>query len=229
MSKERKFVALLSGGLDSTVNLKLATLEGKVVLALTIDYGQKARKKETECSALICQALGVPHRVVKLPWLKAVVDSGLIRGRLPSIRGREPDRSTMERVWVPARNLLFASIGAVFAEAMSADTILFGFNKEEGEVFPDNSPQFVAQANALLRYSSLKDLALFSFTLDMTKAEIAKLGMEIGAPLELCWPCYLGGKEICRRCESCYRFFNALRSASILDIWEEKRKAINLC
>jgi len=224
MKNKEKFIVLLSAGLDSTVNLKLASLQGEVLLALTFDYGQVARKQELKRSALICRELGIPHRVVELPLLGEITRSGLISGEVPRIKNvREIGKQSMEKVWVPARNLVFLSIAVAFAEAMEGDAVVFGFNKEEGETFPDNSSFFLSAANSLLQYASLRKVKLISFTQEMNKEEIARLGWEIGAPLQHCWPCYLGGEEICGECESCFRFLNALKKAGLYQMWKEKR------
>lgn len=228
MKNKEKYIVLLSSGLDSTVNLKLASLKGEVLLALTFDYGQIAREQEIKRSALICEKLGVPHKVLGLPWLREITTSGLISGDVPKIsEDSKTGKSSMERVWVPARNLVFVSVAVAYAEAMEANAVVCGFNKEEGEIFPDNSPSFLSALNALLKYASLRVIKVISFTQDMDKEEIAKLGWEIGAPLQYCWPCYLGGEEICGECESCFRFLNAIKRAGLYEIWRERRESEN--
>jgi 7-cyano-7-deazaguanine synthase len=37
----------------------------------------------------------------------------------------------------------------------------------------------------------------------LTKAEIIRLGHELGVPFELTWSCYRGGEKACGRCDSC--------------------------
>ncbi|MHC4778390.1 MAG: 7-cyano-7-deazaguanine synthase, partial [Planctomycetota bacterium] len=60
-------IVLLSGGLDSAVNLKRAFDETELLLALTFDYGQKAARPELSAAASMCKLLGIDHRVVELP------------------------------------------------------------------------------------------------------------------------------------------------------------------
>ena len=45
------------------------------------------------------------------------------------------------------------------------------------------------------------------------KPQIVKLGMRLGAPLQLVWSCYRAGTRMCGRCESCARLDRALRVA----------------
>lgn len=141
MRNEGRYIVLLSGGLDSTVNLKLASQKGDVILALTYDYGQIASHKEIKSSALICERMGVPHKLIELHFFKELSKSGIIKGEIPLLKDvKEAGSETMEKVWVPARNLVFISIAIAFAEEMQADAVVCGFNKEEAQTFPDNSP-----------------------------------------------------------------------------------------
>ena len=71
-------VVLLSGGLDSAVNLKRALDETGVAVALTFDYGQRAARKEAAAAALMCRELGVAHRLIELPWLAEICGTALV-------------------------------------------------------------------------------------------------------------------------------------------------------
>ncbi|MFB3882412.1 MAG: 7-cyano-7-deazaguanine synthase QueC [Armatimonadota bacterium] len=216
-------IVLLSGGLDSAVNLKLAVDEGRVLSALTFDYGQRAAAREAAAAALMCRQLGVFHRLIELPWLAEICRTALVdrSAAIPEVRAEAVETGagapTAEAVWVPNRNGVFVNIAAAFAEALGADSIVAGFNSEEAATFPDNSAAFVAATNAALSHSTLSKPELRSYTQDMTKAEIVARGREAGAPIATIWSCYLGGVEHCWRCESCARLERALRQAKA---WE---------
>jgi 7-cyano-7-deazaguanine synthase len=38
---------------------------------------------------------------------------------------------------------------------------------------------------------------------DMNKAGVVKMGLELGVPYELTWSCYEGGDEPCGKCGTC--------------------------
>jgi len=219
-------IVLLSGGLDSAVNLKQAADTIGVALALTFDYGHPAAAKEASASSLMCRQLGLPHRLIALPWLAEISPSKPI----PQVTARQLDHpsvtsaQTARAVWVPNRNGLFVNIAAAFAEALAADTIVAGFNAEEAATFPDNSPAFVAAANAALQLSTHQKPRLLSYTQALTKADILRLGREINAPLAFIWSCYHGGPEHCWRCESCARLERALRQADAWDWFHAHRQ-----
>jgi len=218
-------VVLLSGGLDSAVNFKQAIDDQGVALALTFDYGQRAVAREVACAAFMCQQYEVSHRLIPLPWLRDICSTALVNpaAELPLVRPEQLDLpmvtsgQTAHAVWVPNRNGVFANVAAAFAESVRADTIVAGFNAEEGATFPDNSADFVAAANASLRLSTQGDIRLLSYTQEMDKSEIVRIGRRIGAPIPSIWSCYLGHAEHCWRCESCARLERALREA---EAWE---------
>jgi 7-cyano-7-deazaguanine synthase len=181
----------------------------KVVLALTFDYGQRAARREREASARIARRLGVPHRVVGIPWLAALTPTALVNRRAALPRLEMSERSA-RAVWVPNRNGVFIEIAAAHAESLGATRLVTGFNREEAATFPDNSKPYVRAVNRALSYSTANGVRVTSFTADLDKRAIVRLGRRLGAPLDLVWPCYEGGRAWCRTCESCLRSLRAL-------------------
>jgi len=226
-------IVLLSGGLDSAVNLKRAVDDTGVVVALTFDYGQRAASKEAAAASLMCRQLGVPHQLISLPWLAELSGSSLVdRGSIiPQLSpgelesGKVTDGETARAVWVPNRNGVFVNIAAAFAEGMGAETIVAGFNTEEAATFPDNSAEYVEAANKALAWSTLRKPILLSYTQKLTKAEIVKLGRGIEAPIVNIWSCYEAGVDLCWRCESCARLSRALKSAGLWEWFNVNRLA----
>ena len=204
-----KGVAILSGGLDSTVSLAAAARKMDVVLALTFDYGQRAARREREASARIARRYGIPHRVVRIPWLAPLTRTALVdrRARLPR---NEMSARSARAVWVPNRNGVFIEIAAAHAESLGARALVTGFNREEAATFPDNSPEYVRAVNRALSYSTANGVRVVSYTAGLDKRGIVRLGRRLGAPIEIIWPCYEGGRRWCGACESCLRCLRAL-------------------
>lgn len=213
-------VVLLSSGLDSTVNLLSAIRNGfSVRKAITFNYGQRAAAQEIRQSQKICEILEVDHQVIELPWLGHMTTTALVNTQaiVPQDEDVQIDdyvRSldTAKAVWVPNRNGVFLNIAAAFAEGLGAEFVIPGFNQEEAMTFPDNTADFLKALNHSFSYSTAVKVQTFCFTVDKNKSEIVQLGRHLNAPFELMWPCYFGGEEICRRCESCKRFLRALES-----------------
>jgi len=218
------FVVLLSAGLDSAVNLKAALDRGPVRAALTFDYGQRAGRRETEYARSMCRRFGVAHEIVPLKWLGAITRTALVNEaravpepKPDALDDREAARRSADRVWVPNRNGVFLAVAAAYAESLGAETVVPGFNAEEAAAFPDNSADFVAATNRGLRFSTRGRVRIKCFTARKRKAAIVRLGLRIGAPLDLVWPCYRAGRRLCGRCESCARFLRAVADARATD------------
>jgi 7-cyano-7-deazaguanine synthase len=168
----------------------------------------------------MCARFSIRHETIPLPWLARITGTALVGRRkpLPHIKPAELDdpvaagRSAL-RVWVPNRNGVFLAVAAAYAEALGAGRVVAGFNAEEAATFPDNSEEFAQATTRSLRFSTRNAVRVKSYTFRLRKPAIVALGLKIGAPMDLVWPCYEGGKKLCGRCESCLRFLRAIREA----------------
>ncbi len=199
-----KAVVLLSGGLDSTVSMLMGREKADIVLALTIDYGQKAARKEILAAREICKQEGILHQIVDLPFMSGF-KSGLI----------EKSGLPVSQAWVPNRNGLFLNLAACWAENIAADLIICGFNREEGADFPDNTQEYVEAVNKALYYSTKNHVRVVSLVQGMDKVEIFKKAIELGLKLESMWSCYNGEDMPCMACPSCLRNMQALKKAGM--------------
>lgn len=211
-------VVLLSGGLDSAVAAFMARQEIPLRLALTCDYGQRAAAREIEASGRLAALLGIPQQVVPLPWVQTLAAGALVGDHQPlphpeahELQGPAAEASA-QAVWVPNRNGVLLNVAALYAEALGCDQVVCGFNAEEAQTFPDNSPAFVEAINATWRLSTRNQVRLLAPTQALDKAEIVRQGRELGVPLDWLWSCYEGGIVPCRRCESCRRLQRALEA-----------------
>ena len=215
-------VVLLSGGLDSAVNLYAAAHETLVSLAITFDYGQKAAKKEIEASKKLCAALKIEHLVIDLPWFRGLGSSALNQdaraiptGAKVSIDDLNVSHATAKAVWVPNRNGLFLNIAACYAESRQADILVPGFNREEAATFPDNSLDFMRAIRKAFTYSTANKIDVQCYTINMAKPEIVDLGRKLKVPFESIWPCYFDYEKWCGECESCQRSKRAFKIAKV--------------
>lgn len=208
----RSAIALLSGGLDSVVAAGLwLDAGGSIPLCLVFDYGQRAAAREAEASARFAKRHGLRWERVALPWLAAVsqqAGSALVdaAATLPQGTTAAPgDESSARAVWVPARNCVFLSIAAAYAEALDADAVLAGFNREEAATFPDNSEAFVRVAGQLLGLGTKRGVQVEAPVQGLDKAGIVAAARRLGIGRADLWSCYRGDAEPCGRCESCLR------------------------
>lgn len=206
---KNKAVVLFSGGLDSTTALCWALKKGYDCQAVSFYYGQR-HARENAAARAIAGRLGVKLYEIKLdfPWLAScsLVNSRL---KLPDVElsriGRKGD---IPSTYVPGRNLVFASVGFSLADAVGADAIVLGPNVVDYSGYPDCRPEFYralgkAAAFGTRRGAGGRPIKILTPLIKLSKAEIARLGIRLGAPLELTWSCYGGGRRPCGRCDSC--------------------------
>ena len=220
MKNKPKAISVLSGGLDSTV--ATAYYNDKYEIhALTFNYGQRSAEMEIKSAEAVCEKLGIEHSVIDLPWLKKLGKSALTSDEdVPELKIDELDSKeicdeTARKVWVPGRNVVFTAIATSFAEALNAEKIIVGWDLEEAATFPDNSKEFLDAFNNVLEIGTLEGVKIEAPVINMSKTEIVKLGIDIDAPMDLSYSCYMGGEEPCGTCESCMRRIRAFRDVEL--------------
>ena len=211
--RREKALALLSGGLDSTVSLAMSFEAYEPACALFFDYGQHSALREEEAAERIASHYGIEFISLRIPWVEHFSDSRLISGKgEPPEENEESIGGTEWRsVWVENRNGIFVNIAALVAAHRGCRVVVTGFNREEAAAFPDNSREFVERINASLELGMRDKVHVVSPTIDMTKKEIASKGMELMVPWGDLWSCYRSGAVMCGRCESCLRLKRAIR------------------
>jgi len=187
------------------VCLALAARDGDDLVALTFDYGQRHRV-EVERARLIAERYGAEWLCVQLDASQwggsALTDSSL------SVPTGGVDADVIPVTYVPARNLIFLSVAMGVAEARDADAVYLGVNALDYSGYPDCRPEFIESfgrtaALALKRGVEGRPVEVRTPLIELTKAGIVRLGVEVGAPLELTWSCYLGFDRPCGECDAC--------------------------
>jgi 7-cyano-7-deazaguanine synthase len=221
MENKSKAISVLSGGLDSTV--ATAYYNDKYEIhAITFNYGQRSAEMEIKSARAVCEKLGIEHSVLDLPWLKKLGKSALTSdAEVPELKMDELDSKeicdeTARKVWVPGRNVVFTAIATSFAEALNAEKIIVGWDLEEAATFPDNSKEFLDAFNNVLEIGTLEGVKIEAPVINMSKTEIVKLGMEIDAPMDLSYSCYMGEEKPCGTCESCMRRIRAFKDVKMI-------------
>lgn len=217
---------MLSGGLDSTVCLALEDKERKdasPLVALTFDYGQRHRIELVRAAA-IARHYDADHLVVRLDasaWGGSALTDETIE--IPDANGGA-DTDDIPVTYVPARNLIFLSVAVGVAEARDLDSVAIGVNALDYSGYPDCRPEFIASfsgtaALALKRGVEGNPVGVHTPLLDRTKAEIVRLGLELGAPIDLTWSCYRGSPDQrpCGTCDACVLRAKGFASAGLDD------------
>ena len=218
----KKAISVMSGGLDCTVATSIISKDHEIH-AITFNYGQKALEREVKASKAICNKMNWTHEVIDLPWLANISNSSLNTDEevpepsAEDLDDLEKSNETASSVWVPASNAVFTSIALSYAESIGADTIIVGWNGEEGATFPDNSKEYMEKFNELIEEGSPEKIRIEAPLINLNKEEIVELGVECGAPMELSYSCYKGREKQCGVCESCMRRKRAFEALGLKD------------
>jgi 7-cyano-7-deazaguanine synthase len=171
--------------------------------------------------------MGVDHKLLDISFLGEVAWYSALTN--PEAFPIPKDTAEMEMgtsipiTYVPLRNTVFISLSAAFLESQvlhaieveglaSGDVralLYMAPNAIDYSGYPDCRPEFFEQMSQTLLYGS-KLGTQYGVVIDietpiihMSKADIVRMGMRLGAPLEHTWSCYESGDAPCRRCDSC--------------------------
>ena len=120
---------------------------------------------------------------------------------------------------MPFRNGLFLSSAASIAISKGCNVIYYGAHADDaaGFAYPDCSPVFNNAMNEAIWEGSGHQVKIEAPFVNMTKAGIVKMGMELGVPYELTWSCYEGGDKPCGKCGTCIDRAAAFKENGIED------------
>ena len=209
--QDRHAVLLLSGGLDSTTMLALATSERYEVHALTFRYGQR-HEHEVEAARQIASRYRVAHHVVIDIDLRTFGGSSLT-GSAPIPKDRPSDviASEIPSTYVPARNTIFLSFALAWAETLGAHEIFIGVNTLDYSGYPDCRPEYLAAFERLATLATRSGvegkgaIRIRAPLLHLNKREIIQLGTSLGVDYSHTTTCYDPDKHgaACGRCDAC--------------------------
>ena len=216
-------VVLLSGGIDSYTTAAVAHRDGFELFALSFRYGQR-HIVELEAAARIARALGVARHLVVDLDLSAIGGSALTAPDIEVPRDRPLDATDIPVTYVPARNTIFLSVALGWAEVLDASDLFLGVNAIDYSGYPDCRPAFISAFEAMARLATRagiegRPLRVHTPLIALSKADIVRLGTELGLDYGLTVSCYAPGPDgtPCGRCDSCRLRAEGFASAGVAD------------
>lgn len=216
----KKAVVILSGGLDSTTCMGIAKEKGYELYPLTFYYGQK-HNREVEQAKKIAQFYQVKeHRIVNIDFLNQIGGSALTDEAITVPQGEQSEDIPV--TYVPARNMIFLSLAAAYAEVIGASAIYIGVSSVDYSGYPDCRPEFIESMEKTINLATKQGVTGDWFSIEtpllhLTKKETIEIGMRLKVPYHLTTSCYNGEEKACGTCDSCMLRIKGFKEAGHVD------------
>jgi len=203
---QKKAIVLLSGGLDSITALAIAKQQGFTCYALSFNYGQRHNAELKAAAEIAADYQVVEHKIINL-GLDAIGGSALTDEHIAVPNTLQEG---IPVTYVPARNTLFLSFSLAWAEVLKLHDIFIGVNAVDYSGYPDCRPEFIKAFQELANIATKAGVEGERFEIhtpliSLSKAEIIKLGIELGVDYKRTVSCYSadGQGRACGVCDAC--------------------------
>ena len=225
----KKALVLSSGGLDSSVCVAKAVRDYGLenVVTASLFYGQ-AHKKELIAAKEIAELYNVKH--IERDISSVMQDAKNVCSLMEGSSIEMNDKSYAEQIAengkpnteVPMRNGLFLMVAASIAMSIFPNeevAVIYGAHSDDaaGSAYPDCSPEFADRIDEAIQIGSRNKVHLERPLIDMTKAEVVKLGLELGVDFSKTWSCYHGRDRACKVCGTCRDRLAAFEANGVKD------------
>ncbi|SNC61230.1 preQ(0) biosynthesis protein QueC [Marinobacter sp. es.048] len=208
-------VVIYSGGMDSYTLLHLARDRGYQVHALSFNYGQR-HVRELECARSVCEAQGIPHKVIDIRAMSEVMAGSSLTSDLEVPEGHYEEDS-MKATVVPNRNMILLSLATGYAVTVGAGAVWYGAHGGDHAIYPDCRPEFVEKMDAVCRVANYDPVGIEAPFMTMDKGQILAEGLRLGLDYSQTWTCYNGREQACGRCGSCVERLEAFAVNGVTD------------
>ena len=222
-------IVLNSGGMDSTTCLSIAIKELGVenVSTVSVFYQQK-HSKELVQAKKIADSFGVSHYELDLSFLYKYSNCSLLTNSTEDIVDKSYSDQIKENeggkvsTYVPFRNGVLLSMVAALAQSLYENelvAIYIGAHADDaaGEAYADCSPRFMKHMAKAIAIGTYNKVGLESPLVNLTKADVCKIGLELNTPYELTTSCYHGRDKACAKCGTCRDRIAAFRANGVPD------------
>jgi 7-cyano-7-deazaguanine synthase len=214
---QSRAVVLLSGGMDSAVCAALAARDYETA-AVHVSYGQRTEERERQSFLAICQRLNIHDRLmVRNEAFRAIGGSALTDESIAVPEAEEIGRG-IPVTYVPFRNAHFLAVAVTWAEVLEAERVYIGAVEPDSSGYPDCRPAYYKASNEVVKAGTRDGrIEIVTPLIAMRKADIVRLGLELGAPFDLTWSCYSREDQACGVCDSCVLRRRAFEEAGVSD------------
>jgi len=203
--------------MDSSVCAALAVRDYEAA-AVHVSYGQRTQERERQSFLAICQRLKIHDRLMVHNEAFRAIGGSALTDESIAVPDAEDIGRDIPVTYVPFRNAHFLAVAVSWAEVLGAEKVYIGAVEPDSSGYPDCRPAYYKAFNEVVK-TGTKDRRIEILTplIAMRKAEIVRLGLELGAPFDLTWSCYSREDEACGVCDSCVLRLRAFEAAGVRD------------
>lgn len=205
MIQLKEGVVLVSGGLDSTTLCYLFMKRNIDFTPLIINYGQHCFEMEFNTLRSV-----LPDRYLKK--LELIDISGIYKYSTSAFikpANLWEDNIIADDLYIPYRNVLLLTVAASFARTLNYDNVYSAFiNSNHAQEIDCSNDFFNSLETLLSEYGSVSIEMPFR---NLSKFDVAKLGIELGAPIGRTFSCQASPEIPCGACPNCVDRLEALK------------------
>ena len=203
--------------MDSCVCAALAARD-HYAAAVHVSYGQRTEERERNSFLGICESLKIHDKLlVRNEALRAIGGSALTDSKIAVPNAEGPGQG-VPVTYVPFRNAHFLAVAVSWAEVLGATKVYIGAVEPDSSGYPDCRPAYYEAFNRVVKMGTKEgSIEIVTPLIAMRKAEIVRLGLELGAPFDLTWSCYSREDRACGVCDSCALRLRAFDAAGVRD------------
>ena len=207
-------IVLLSGGQDSATCLAIAKQRGHKIHCVCFDYGQR-HGIEIESSKALAAVADATFQLVDVKFLSRLSNSALIRKEAAIIQEKDALPST----FVPGRNALFLTVGAMIAYEKKSNVIFTGVCETDFSGYPDCRENFILSQQETINLAMGTNISIETPLMHLTKAQTVIKMKALGT---LDWykkthTCYEGTQPACGKCPACVLRRKGFEEAGVSD------------
>ena len=180
----------------------LYDFKDRIALGISFDYGSNHNAKEIPFARWHCEQLGIEHITIDLAFMPQYFKSSLLEGADAIPEGHYADEN-MKSTVVPFRN--------------GMKYVMMANHGGDHTIYPDCRAEFVEAMSEATKAGTFPGIEILAPYTNITKADIARKGKELGIDYSKTWSCYKGADVHCGKCGTCVERKEALRDAGIED------------
>jgi len=216
-ANKSRAIVLLSGGMDSCVCAALAARDFDAA-AVHVSYGQRTEERERQSFLAICRRLNIQDRLMVRSEVFRQIGGSALTDQSIDVPESEEVGQSIPVTYVPFRNAHFLAVAVSWAEVLGAEKVYIGAVEPDSSGYPDCRPAYYKAFNEVVQTGTRDGrIEIITPLIAMKKADIVRLGLELGAPFDLTWSCYSREDRACGACDSCILRLRAFQFAGAQD------------